>query len=159
MDIEEKLRGLTYIGYKGTADFNPKEFNMARIKVIRDIIRERLEKRKTINHNVGTSYWLKHCVENQIEAYIKPLEGYVSNGELIYAMILEGFDIYRCDPNARFNVTSASMRTLPRSPRYAKDGTVYDYNERHWGKHAKPRFKIDIEKYGNIIKEKAWPVV
>lgn len=159
MTQEEKLKGLTYLGYKGMSDFNPNEFNMARIDAIREIIRPRLQKRKTINHNVGTSYWLKHCVENQIEAYIKPLECYVSNGELIYAMILEGFDIYRCDPNARFNVTSASLRTLPRSPRYASDGTVYDYTERNWGEYAKPRFKIDIEKYRDIIKEKAWPAV
>lgn len=157
MTQEEKLKGLTYLGYKGTTDFNPKEFNMGRIESIREIIRPRLEKRKTINHNVGTSYWLKHCVENQIEAYIKPLEGYVSNGELIYAMILEGFDVYKCEPNARFNVTSVSMRTLPRSPLYASDGTVYDFNERHWGEYAKPRFKIDMSKYGHLIAEKAWP--
>lgn len=112
MEIEDKLKGLTYIGYKGNGDFNPKEFNIERIEAIRGIIRGRLERRKTINHNVGTSYGLKHRFEKHDLAMGKPLDGYVSNGECIYAMILEGFDVYKCPPNAKFNVTTKSFELL-----------------------------------------------
>lgn len=112
MDIEEKLRGLTYMGYKGRRDFNPKEFDIERVESIRGIIRGRLEKRKTINHNVGTSYGLKHRLENHAMATDAPLSGYVSNGECIYAMILEGYDVYKCPPNAKFNVTTKSFESL-----------------------------------------------
>lgn len=107
--IEEKLRGLTYLGYNGSGDFDANEFKKERIEAIREIIRPRLEKRKTINHDVGTSYGLKHRVEENSLAELPPLNGYVSNGELIYAMILEGFNVYRCSPNAKFNVTTKSF--------------------------------------------------
>lgn len=153
MTQEEKLKELSYIGYVRGHEFNPKEFNLDRIAAIREIVRGRLEKRKTINHNIGTSYGLKHCVENQIEAYGEPLCGYVSNGELIYAMILEGFDVCICDKNARFNVTTKSLMRIPRNPLYDSEGNVYDYWER-WRK--RPVYRIDMVKYGHLLKEKAW---
>lgn len=112
MEVDDKLRGLTLLGYKGGGVFNPKEFDMNRIEAIRGIIRYGLEKRKTINHDIGTSYGLKHRVEEHSMAMGEPLNGYVSNGECIYAMILEGYEVYRCGVNAKFNVTTKSFDSL-----------------------------------------------
>lgn len=157
--MEEKLKGLTYLGYKGFGDFNPDEFKKERIEAIRDIIRPRLEKRKTISSGTCSSYELKHCVERQIESVSGILKGYVSNGELIYAMILEGYDVFRCDPNARFNVSSKSLARLPRYPIYDADGNVCDETTVDvWRGRAKPVYKIDIEKYRDEIVEhnKVW---
>lgn len=110
MTQEEKLKGLGIVGYAWGHQFDPNEFTSERIDAIRAIIKGRLEKRKTINHDVGTSYGLKHRIEKHSLALGFPLRGYISNGECIYAMILEGFDVYKCGPNAKFNVTSKSFR-------------------------------------------------
>lgn len=112
MNEKEKLAGLGINGYTDSAEFNPNVFKEARINAIRFIIRYRLKKRKTINHDVGTSYGLKHRIEEHKWAQIAPLNGYVSNGECIYAMILEGYDVYRSGVNAKFNVTSKSFESL-----------------------------------------------
>lgn len=112
MSEKEKLDGLGINGYGDSKGFNPAVFNETRIDAIRYIISGRLVKRKTINHDVGTSYGLKHRIEEHKLAQRAPLNGYVSNGECIYAMILEGFDVYRSGVNAKFNVTSKSFESL-----------------------------------------------
>ena len=153
--FEEKLRGLTYIGYEKGAVFSKLEFREDHIEAIIDIIRSRFEKRATINKNAPSSYRLKHCVESQVEAKQEPLNGYVSNGELIYAMILEGYDVEIDGKDAYFNLVEKSAQRLPRNPRYDEKGNVYEYNKvLVWGKRAKPVFKIDIEEYRDLINEK-----
>lgn len=112
MNEKEKLIGLGINGYAEGTDFDPNVFNEARINAIRYIIRCKLEKRKTINHDVGTSYGLKHRIEEHKWAQCAPLNGYVSNGECIYAMVLEGYDVYRSGVNAKFNVTTKSFESL-----------------------------------------------
>lgn len=157
--MEEKLKGLTYLGYKGFGDFNPDEFKKERIEAIRDIIRPRLEKRKTISNGTCSSYELKHCVERQIESVAGILKGYVSNGELIYAMILEDFDVRRSGLNAFFNVSAKSLKRLPRHPVYDYEGNVCEETTVDvWRSKAKPVYKIDIEKYRDAIVEykKVW---
>ncbi len=70
-----------------------------KIKAIREFIRENFTKRQTINRAVG-SYRLKHIVE-------RCLGYHVSNGELITAMLKEGYSIqpYRYGSlNCWFNV-------------------------------------------------------
>lgn len=148
---ENYLKGLKKYGYDGVGDFDSSEFDMARINAIREIIRPRLKKIKNINRN-HTSYGIKHRVEEQIEASVKPLQGYVANGELIYAMILEGFDVLRFGVNASFNVSEASLNILPREPRYDRNGNVY--NMYFWKYNKKPCFKVDMEKYGDLVREK-----
>lgn len=103
---EELLQGLTYIGYSGIG-FNQSEFKQERIEEIRKIIRARLVKRKTINLLGYGSYKLKHACEKD-EMARGLLKCYVSNGEFIYAMILEGFQVAKCGVNAHFNVTMKS---------------------------------------------------
>lgn len=109
---EEMLEGLYYTGYENTTMEGNKhwsEFNAERIDVIREIIRANLEKRKTERVNLlgYGSYSLKHAVEKD-ELARGVLKCYVSNGELIYAMILEGYNVKREGRNAYFNVTMAS---------------------------------------------------
>lgn len=146
-----KLRGLTYIGYYGNAPFSNLEFREDNRDVICGIIRSRLEKTKTINRRIS-SYELKHLVEKQVEASGTPCKGYVSNGELIYAMILEGFEIEVCGMNAFFNVSSRSVKRLPKAPRYDRKGNVYDYRDLiSKGENAKPVFRINISEYEEKI--------
>lgn len=148
---ENYLKGLGLHGYEGNAEFNPAEFNMERIDAIREIIRPRLRKIKNINRN-HTSYGIKHRVEEQIEASVKPLQRYVANGELIYAMILEGFDVLRFGINASFNVSEGSLNIMPREPRYDRNGNVYNMYD--WRYNKKPCFKVDMERFGDLVREK-----
>ena len=110
---EEMLEGLYYTGYEIAVVGNKPwtEFNSERIEKIREIIKENLEKRKTERVNLlgYGSYSLKHAVEKDENAR-GILKCYVSNGELIYAMILEGYNVKREGRNAYFNVTMDSAK-------------------------------------------------
>lgn len=139
-------KGLNRSGY-GDWGFNVADFNMERIDAIRSIIRPRLEKCKKCT---AFSYSLKMRVEHQIEAIGDVLGGYVQNGELIYAMILEGFKPKKDGINAYFNVTESSLARLPRYPEYTLDGDVYDGDEK-WNIRRKPVFKIDAERYHKLL--------
>ena len=80
------------------------EMNWEAIEASMDWIESRFEKSKRINTKY-TSYTLKHVVESHIGRY-------VSNGELITAMILLGFE-YRIDDfsnaNCHFRVAHKSV--------------------------------------------------
>lgn len=109
---EDMLEGLYNTGYEIRAEEGNKpwnEFESERIEKIREIIRGNLEKRKTERVNLlgYGSYALKHAVEKDVNAR-GILKCYVSNGEFIYAMILEGYNVKREGRNAYFNVTLAS---------------------------------------------------
>lgn len=143
------LYGLTTQGYNGFKEFDPSEFDMDRINAIRAIIRPRLKKSKCINYRAH-SYTLKMRCEHQIEAAGEPLCGYVGNGELIYAMILEGFKVKQEDLNASFNVTVASLKSLPRHPEYDLNGDVYEGDDRCLPK-WRPVYKIDADKFRELL--------
>lgn len=143
------LYGLTRQGYNGYKEFDPSEFDMKRIDAIRKIIRPRLEKMESYNDRAH-SYTLKMRCEHQIEAVGGILGGYVQNGELIYAMILEGFKLKRNGINAYFYVTTKSLKRLPRYPEYDKHGKVYEGDDKCLPK-WKPVYKIDADKYREIL--------
>ena len=106
---EEMLEGLYYTGYESSIMEGNKhwsEFDPERIERIRKIIRAFLYARKSINRQAEGSYKLKHAVEHYDYVVNGGLKGYVSNGEFIYAMILEGFQVERDGRNAYFNITS-----------------------------------------------------
>ncbi len=65
-----------------------------------------LEKTKKINYDTF-SYALKHRCEEAIGEY-------VTNGQIIVAMILAGFDVYYLEnhKNAKFNVSTKSLKNL-----------------------------------------------
>lgn len=62
---------------------NADKFDKETIRQVRDLISYLVSKRETLNKD-HTSYGLKHIVE-------RILDRYVSNGEFIAAMILEGY--------------------------------------------------------------------
>lgn len=109
MENDVRLDNLCYTGYEFGKKFDANVFKSEKIDKIRVVIRENLVMRKTINRNTEGSYQLKHAVERLDKTKeVMEMGGYVSNGELIYAMILEGFDVERDGRNAWFNITSRS---------------------------------------------------
>lgn len=102
------LRGLNDNGFKKSDQYFIDEFkNHKKIELLRIEIRKYFVKTNTAN-KFHSSYGLKHILEKHIGEY-------VSNGELIYAMHLEGFKIYRQDINCLFNVRETSIRQLKNS--------------------------------------------
>lgn len=102
---KKQIKGLTRFGFTDSAEYaEPTEFN--NVERIRKAVRVLLEKRKTINKQ-RSSYWLKHYVERE-------LQDYVANGELIYAMHLEGYKIQRVwdGSNAYFNIKTLPKRRI-----------------------------------------------
>lgn len=70
-----------------------------------------VDKRKTDNPRVGTSYVLKHSATRYLRAaLVPPVDTYVSNGALICAALHLGFvaKARPLDPNVTFNMSSRS---------------------------------------------------
>jgi len=95
-------------GFSTNRDTVNEPIDISSLEVVRNFIRDNFRKNKTINIKVG-SYKLKHIAEKNIEN----VGGYVSNGNLIASMILEGYE-YKKDgknsPNAYFNLSQLSIR-------------------------------------------------
>ena len=62
----------------------------------------RFVKLKNIN-KTGSSYGLKHVAEREI--------GYITNGELIAAALMEGFNVQIEGPNGYFNISQKAWQT------------------------------------------------
>ncbi len=106
------INNLDMWGLLGETEFDPSIFDNERINVIRSIIKANYVPIKSIMRH-RSSYGIKHDVEKRKEAEI--IGNYVSNGELIYAMHLEGYNLvptYDGSPNAYFNVSYKSVREL-----------------------------------------------
>ena len=103
------LTGLDLNGFNNQAtNFDISNFKEnGKIKSIRREIKKYYTKTKGF-YKLRTSYGLKHDMEKHIGEY-------VSNGELIYAMHLEGFKIKRESPNCLFNLSTTGMRLLMNS--------------------------------------------
>lgn len=69
------------------------EFNMLQIEKAKCFIESVMEKRETINKSDGTSYSLKHRVEEFLCFYFKDEDNYISNGEMIVALDSCGYKI------------------------------------------------------------------
>ena len=100
------LKGLQLNGFSNDhKEFDPDIFSgNENIEILRREIRKHFRVIKSFNLNRG-SYGLKHDLERHIGKY-------VSNGELIYAMYLEGFNIKRNGINCYFNISLVSLRNL-----------------------------------------------
>ena len=114
------LFGLELDGFNPKSSiFNPSVFNEDRIDAIRYIIANFFDKTKIAkNQTESRSYWLKHRVEEYAQRVCDPvLRNYITNGELIYAMFLEGFTVKKVDEkNAYFNVSKRSVNRLLNVP-------------------------------------------
>lgn len=106
------IKYLDMYGLRGKTEFCPTIFDNNRIEVIRSIIKANYVPIKSIMRH-RSSYGLKHDIEKRKEA--ECIGNYLSNGELIYAMHLEGYNLiptYDGSPNAYFNVSYKSVREL-----------------------------------------------
>ena len=112
------LNGLEEHGFGSRTNFDASLFSNERINSIREIIRQYLYPIKNvfcIGH--ARSYTLKHIIERYAYVTSHPLLGnYVTNGECIYAMYLEGYKVKRANDgkNAYFNVSKRSVEELLR---------------------------------------------
>lgn len=83
------------------------DINFENVELAIDLIKQYFTTRKTINPKYS-SYWLKHLIE-------KKLERYISNSELIIAMLTCDYQYKQIDsnsPNCYFNVSSQSIKKL-----------------------------------------------
>lgn len=104
--MDNDLRCLNKAGFQNfTTNFDSSIFdNNETIELLRPEIRKYFAKIKTANRN-HSSYGLKHIAERHIGTY-------VSNGELIYAMHLEGYKIFPENINCMFNVSEPGIRHM-----------------------------------------------
>jgi len=107
MEHEIKLpEGLTHEGLEvGTPKGKP--IDPAKLGYLITFIKTYFQPRGTISHYHG-SYALKHLVERCFDNKI-----YVSNGELIAAMLICGYEYVKINPNyknCRFNVCRISKK-------------------------------------------------
>lgn len=103
----EKLAGLTLRGYEEGAEFDETLFDVTRIDELRSVVRQWFRKTSGINLHVS-SYSLKHAMERYLgreRLWDGVIDGYVSNGEMIYAMVLEGFTVARNEVDVWFNIS------------------------------------------------------
>lgn len=89
-----------------------------------------VEKRKTFNPRVGSSYGLKHQTEGFLRAHpgAERSDCYVANGSFICAAIFLGFD-YKVEsydsPNVHFNMSSRSPAFVWRKLRNKRPSSLY----------------------------------
>jgi hypothetical protein len=134
-----KLIGLSLNGFSnGNEKFDYSTFTeIKKIEKIRTEIRKYFTKTKSFNLK-RSSYGLKHELERHIGVY-------VANGELIYAMYLEGFDIKRNDINCYFNISSVGLGNLSISNKVLESfKTSWEYELED---HLKVRKKFKKYKY------------
>lgn len=106
MEHKNDLSGLNSAGFQNSNNkFNHEIFKENKtIELLRPAIRKYFRETKTIYRH-SSSYGIKHVAENHIGTY-------VSNGELIYAMHLEGYKIKRDTINCCFNISGQDLRLL-----------------------------------------------
>jgi len=110
------LCGLRKHGYTDKNGFIESVFSKDRIDAVREIIKTHLIPIKNVSYHYGArSYVLKHVIERFAYHNNNTILGnYITNGECIYAMYLEGYTVKRDSDgkNARFNVSKRSVDAL-----------------------------------------------
>lgn len=115
MENEYYLNHLTLVGYEDDKTFDESVFDKERIDEIREVIRKFFRKRESPNPE-ASSQAIKRCLDAYLggeRIHKGKVQGKVTNGEVIYAMCLEGFEPQRTlTKGARFNVVCADLRAL-----------------------------------------------
>lgn len=78
-------------GIRTVAEISSKSLKHNQINKAKVFIENIMEKRETINKTNGTSYSLKHRVEEFLYHYFKGEDNYISNGEMIAAIDKSGY--------------------------------------------------------------------
>ncbi|WP_179353810.1 hypothetical protein [Winogradskyella vidalii] len=137
-----KLIGLCHNGFSnGNEKIDSSTFSeIQKIEKIRAEIKKYFTKTKSFNLK-RSSYGLKHELERH-------LGNYVTNGELIYAMYLEGYKIKRCDINCYFNISSVGLKNLTISNKLLESFKVsWEYELEDYLKFRKRLKKFKRNKY------------
>lgn len=80
-------------GIRTVAEISSKSLDHNQINKAKTFIENIMEQRETINKTNGTSYSLKHRVEDFLYFYFKGENNYISNGEMIAAINSSGYMI------------------------------------------------------------------
>ena len=150
MILNNDLTGLNSSGFQNSEiEFNRDIFKEnITIGIIRPLIKKYFVQTKTI-YRGSSSYGIKHVVERNIGTY-------VSNGELIYAMDLEGFNIVRDSINCFFNISQKDIRLLSNSKPILETLSVPLNNEiSDYIKHEKGFMKFKYN-FKFLIETKFW---
>ncbi len=78
-------------GIRTVAEISINSLNIKQINKAKTFIENIMEQRETINKTNGTSYSLKHRVEEFLYYYFKGENNYISNGEMIAAIDRSGY--------------------------------------------------------------------
>lgn len=78
-------------GIRTVAEISINSLNVKQINKAKTFIENIMEQRETINKTNGTSYSLKHRVEEFLYHYFKGKDNYISNGEMIAAIDRSGY--------------------------------------------------------------------
>jgi hypothetical protein len=115
-NIEKDLAGLTQKGFVNLKGISGgiSEQN-SNVIWVRPLIRKYFHKSDRYNYN-HTSYGIKKIFQRYTDR-----KHYISNGEFIYAMALEGFKIKRDDINCRFNIYEKEYQMVNTAPKLLKE--------------------------------------
>ena len=102
MEFEQLPSNLLKFGFKNNKEGNETPLSKEKVEKVADWIAPRFDKSTKICKDYS-SYGLKHTVE-------KNMKEYVSNGELIAAMLLCGFKYKEDAPNAFFYLDKSSVK-------------------------------------------------
>lgn len=80
-------------GERTTAEISVNSFKRKNIEKAKYFVSSIMEKRTTINKSKGSSYTLKHRVEEFIYYYFKAADAYLTNGEFIIALYELDYEI------------------------------------------------------------------
>jgi hypothetical protein len=97
-------------GNKICDDSDSNKFNMQQIEKAKLFIECIMEKRETINKSEGSSYTLKHRVEDFLNLYFKRENNYISNGEMIVALDSCGYKIKETPSNPNIYTNHKTLK-------------------------------------------------
>lgn len=98
------------IGNRLSSDAVTNELNILQIEKAKGFVESVMEKRATINKSVGTSYSLKHRVEDFLNFYFKDENNYISNGEMIVALDSCGYKIKEIPSNTNIYTNCKTLK-------------------------------------------------
>lgn len=113
LKYSQELQNLTYIGFKGSSEFSVEEFSEKELSWAFKFAKACGTPIKSINTK-RSSYRIKHIAERWAKIMSHDEVNYISNGTLILAMVIAGFQCRRLPDslNAQFNVSERIIKSL-----------------------------------------------
>lgn len=114
-------------GIRTVAEISSKSLDLNQINKAKTFIENIMEQRETINKTDGTSYSLKHRVEEFLYFYFKGKDNYISNGEMIAAIDSSEYKIKEVKNSQNIYTNQKSLKDF--KIRLEKDEFI-DYKEK-----------------------------